>query len=98
MCERNADLLLLTHPQPGTWPVTQAYALTRNRTDDLQVCEILLNTLSHTGEGMKFSLNQSAHECACLHYEDWKQARITTYSELFSSMAPRSGRLQHALR
>ena len=31
MCERNIDQLLLTGPQPGTWPETQACALTRNQ-------------------------------------------------------------------
>ena len=29
--ERNIDWLPLTQPQPGTWPPTQACALTRNQ-------------------------------------------------------------------
>ena len=35
MLERNTDQLPLAHPHPGTWPATQAYALTGNRTGDL---------------------------------------------------------------
>ena len=29
-CERDIDRLLLSHPQLGTWPTTQAYALIGN--------------------------------------------------------------------
>ena len=32
MCKRNMDRLPLTCPQLGTWPTTQACALTGNRT------------------------------------------------------------------
>ena len=35
MCKRNTDWLPLTPPQPGTWPATQAHALTGNGTGDL---------------------------------------------------------------
>ena len=51
MCERNIDLLPLAHPQLGTWPATQACALTRNQTGDLSVCRPALNQLSHTSQG-----------------------------------------------
>ena len=36
----------LTHPQLGTWPKTQACALTGNRTCHLSVCRSALNPLS----------------------------------------------------
>ena len=47
MCKRNIDLLPLTRPQPGTWPTTQACALTGNRTGDLAVSGTMPNLLSH---------------------------------------------------
>ena len=34
-------------PQPGTWPTTQACALTGNRTNN----PLILNPLSHTSQG-----------------------------------------------
>ena len=37
MCERYFYWLPLTHPQLGTWPTTQACALTGNPTGDLLV-------------------------------------------------------------
>ena len=46
--ERNTHLLPLAHPQPGTWPILQACALTGNRTGDLSVHRPALNPLSHT--------------------------------------------------
>ena len=51
MCERNIDQLLLECPQLGTWPTTQVSALTRNQTHDFQVCRMMPNPLSHTGQG-----------------------------------------------
>ena len=36
--EKNTDRLPPTCPQPGTWPTTQAYALSRNQTSDLLLC------------------------------------------------------------
>ena len=49
--EGNVDRLPLTHHHPGTWPTTQACALTGNRTGDLLVCRPALNPLSHTSQG-----------------------------------------------
>ena len=49
--ERNIDLLPLAHPQLGTWPATQACALTGNQTSNLLVLELVLNPLSHTSQG-----------------------------------------------
>ena len=50
--ERNINVWLpLVHPQLGTWPKTQAYALTGNRTGNPLVCRPELNPLSHTSQG-----------------------------------------------
>ena len=43
--------LPLEHPPPGTWPATQACALTGNRTGYPLVCRPALNPLSHTSQG-----------------------------------------------
>ena len=53
MCERDIDQLPLTPPQLETWPATQACALTENPTNDLLVCRLVLNPLSHTSQGWK---------------------------------------------
>ena len=50
MCKRNIDQLPLTHPQMGTWPATQACALTGNGTSDLSIHRPALNPLSHTSQ------------------------------------------------
>ena len=49
--EKNINLLLLTCPQMGTWPRSQACALTRNQSSDLSVRRLMLNPLSHTSQG-----------------------------------------------
>ena len=49
--EGNINQLPLAHPQPGTWPTTQARALTGNWTSDLSVHRLVLNPLSHTSWG-----------------------------------------------
>ena len=50
--ERNINVcLLLMHPILGTWPATQACAMTRNQTSDPLVCRLALNPLSHTSQG-----------------------------------------------
>ena len=46
--------LLLVHPLLGTWPATQARALSGNRTSDLSVSRLALNSLSHTTQGNLF--------------------------------------------
>ena len=50
MRKRNIDWLPLTCPQLGTWPATQACALTGNRTGDLSCHRLALNPLSHTSQ------------------------------------------------
>ena len=50
--ERNINVWLsLAHPPLGTWPTTQACALTGNRTSDPLVYRPALNPLSHTSQG-----------------------------------------------
>ena len=43
--------LPLTHPLLGTWPATQACALTGNQSGDPLVHRLALNPLSHTSQG-----------------------------------------------
>ena len=51
--DRNINVWLsLTHPLLGTWPATQACALTGNRTSDLSVRRLVLNPLSYTSQGI----------------------------------------------
>ena len=50
MCKRNMDRLPLTRPQLGTWPATQACALTGNHTSNLSVHRPSLSSLSHTSQ------------------------------------------------
>ena len=52
MCERYIYQLPLARPLLGTWPTTQACALTRNQTGDLLVCSLALNPLSYTSQGI----------------------------------------------
>ena len=48
MCKRNIDHLLLECSQLGTWPTTQAYALTGNQTSNLLVCRPTHSPINHT--------------------------------------------------
>ena len=50
MCKRYIDQVPLARPQLGTWPATQACALTKDRTSDLSVHRLPLNPLSHTSQ------------------------------------------------
>ena len=50
--ERNINVWLpLMHLPPGTWPTTQARALTGNRSNDPLVRRLAPNPLSHTSQG-----------------------------------------------
>ena len=51
MGQRNINQLPLTRPKLGTWPATQACALTGNRTGNTSVHRLGLNSLSHTSQG-----------------------------------------------
>ena len=51
--ERNINVWLpLVHPLLGTWPSTQAWAMTGNRTGDPLVRRPALSPLSHTSQGI----------------------------------------------
>ena len=51
--ERNINVWWpLTHPQLGTGPTTQAYALPGDQTGNPLVYRLTLNPLSHTSQGM----------------------------------------------
>ena len=55
----------LSHaPLPGTWPATQACALTGNRTRDPLVLRLVLSPLSHTSQGMA-ELSQGLGPATC---------------------------------
>ena len=55
--ERNINVwLLLVHSLLETRLATQAHALTGNQTSDPLVCRSVLNPLSHTSQGSKYSL------------------------------------------
>ena len=52
--ERNISQLPLAHPLLGTWPTTQACALTGNQTSGLLVLKAALNPLSHNSQGINY--------------------------------------------
>ena len=52
--------LSLACPLLGTWPTTQACALTGNQTGDPLVHRPKLNPLSHTSQGQQLSSSQAA--------------------------------------
>ena len=57
--ERNINVQLpLMCPLLGTWPATQACALTGNQTSDRLVCRPVLNPLSHTSQGVSFVITK----------------------------------------
>ena len=58
--QRNINMWLpLMCPLLGTWPATQACALTGNRTGDPLLCRLALNPLSHTSHDCSFLLLSS---------------------------------------
>ena len=57
--ERNINVWLpLMHPPRGTWPATQACALTGSRTGDPLVHRLVLNPLSHTSQVLLILLSE----------------------------------------
>ena len=48
----------LAHTLLGTWPATQACALTGNQTSDPLVCRPMLNSLSYVSQGLMVSFNE----------------------------------------
>ena len=66
--ERNINVWLsLAHPSLGTWPTTQACALTGNQTGDPLPCSPVHNPLSHTSQGSQLIiLNENHKICICI--------------------------------
>ena len=65
--------LPLVHPLLGTWPATQACALTGNQTGDPLVCKPVLNPLSHTTQGKNFNQFLVSDILGkCLHLLIWE--------------------------
>ena len=63
--ERETDInvwLPLTYPLLGTWPSTQACALTGNGTGDPLVSRQAVNPLSHTSQGSAFFFHERERE------------------------------------
>ena len=60
MRKRHIHQLPLAHPLLGTWPASQACALTGNRTGDLLVNWLALNPLSHTSQGRVWGLKHNS--------------------------------------
>ena len=56
ICKRNNDQLPLVWPQSGTWPTTQACAMTRNWTGGLSVWGTTPHPLNHTSWGEIFQI------------------------------------------
>ena len=55
---RQSVYLSHMHPSLGTWPTTQACALTGNRTSDPLVRRLALNPLSHTSQARYLTFNE----------------------------------------
>ena len=51
-------------PQLGTWPATQACALTGNQTSDLLVRRLTLNPLGHTSQGYIYYIFKNNVVCS----------------------------------
>ena len=64
--------LPLVRPPLGTWPATQACALTGNQTSDLLVHRPELNPQSHTSQGQLFYVSKSG--------DDWNN--LSAYLQL----------------
>ena len=61
--ERNINVWLpLVYPLVGTWPTTQACALTGNRTSDPLDCRPACTPLSHTSQGSLLFFNHDMNE------------------------------------
>ena len=68
MCERYIDRLPLARLQVGTWSVTQACALTGNRTSNLSVRRLALNPLNHSSWGLLRTLKRAL---SLLYFWEW---------------------------
>ena len=61
--EKNISVWLpLTCPLLGTWPETQACALTGNRIGDPLLCRLVLSPLSHTSQGLLIDCREEGNQ------------------------------------
>ena len=75
--ERNINVwLLLTRPLLGTWPATQACALTGNWTGHPVVLRPALNPLSHTSQGWRYSLKHTAFAMERYCFLAWGHGQV----------------------
>ena len=56
--------LPLMRPLLGTWPITQVFVLTGNRTCDPLLCSPVLNPLSYASQGCLLSIFTLKHKCS----------------------------------
>ena len=78
--DRNINVCLpLARPLLGTWPETQAWALTGNQTGDPSVYRPVLSPLSHTTQGL-FVLSYDWHRTLC-KLKCWPRSKRAFQSE-----------------
>ena len=73
MCKRNTSWLPLASIQTGTWPTTQACALTGNWTHGLSVHRPALNPLSHSSQGWRSCFVFSRRSSRGLDTKKWEK-------------------------
>ena len=79
-CARETSIDCLWHaPSRGTWPSTQACALTGNWTSDLLVCSMTLIPLSHTSQSNNWCLLITWKKCTRVDVK-WKKQGIQIYN------------------
>ena len=98
MCVRYIDQLPLAHPQLGSWPATQACALTGNRTTDSLVHRLELNPLSHTSQGFflffffwlikKILVNYTSHEIIILTSTQFNRTQFNSVEYVYTVVQP----------
>ena len=85
-----SDLLPLACAQPGTWPATQARALTGNPTGDHLILRPALNPLSHTSQSeiFFFKILPGDNKPAHLHSKEKKTGVFNIYVICFPYSIP----------
>ena len=88
--ERNINVWLpLIHPSLGSWPTTQACALTRNRTSNPLVCSPTLNPLSYTSQGRSIILKEARYKGCTLYNSTymnfWKKQTDRNWNQISGS-------------
>ena len=82
----------LAHPQVGTWPTTQACALTGNRTCGLSVHRSAFNPLSHTSQDIKVVGLVATNTATHLTGLSYSAGYIYTHTSFFLLFPPRTWR------